>query len=127
MIKLHSIRKSHHKAGKTFVLMFNRVSMYGPAHPYSVQAVDEFYRSLCDLLKAASPAVLLYSRGQFFLEDEPLDPSLNYFKMSSHFKNARVTSIAWFQDVPKCEVEDFIKLFLDTRSYPTADQTVALV
>lgn len=122
MIKLHSIRKSHHKAGKTFVLMFNRVSMYGPAHPYSVQAVDEFYRSICDLLKAASPAVLLYSRGQFFLEDEPLDPSLNYFKMSSHFKNARVTSIAWFQDVPKCEVEDFIKLFLDTRSYPTADQ-----
>ena len=122
MIKLHSSRKPHHKAGKTFVLMFNRVSMYGPAHPYSVQAVDEFYRSLCDLLKAASPAVLLYSRGQFFLEDEPLDPSLNFFKMSSHFKNAKVTSIAWFQDVLKCEVDDFIRLFLDTRNYPTADQ-----
>lgn len=122
MIKVHSIRKSHHKAGKTFVLMFNRVSMYGPPHPYSVQAVDEFYRSICDLLKAASPVVLLYSRGQFFLEDEPLDPSLNYFKMSSHFKNAKVTSIAWLQDVPKWEVEDFIRVFLDTRNHPTADQ-----
>ncbi len=122
MIKLHSIRKSHHKAGKTFVLMFNRVSMYGSAHPYSVQAVDEFYRSICDFLKAASPVVLLYSRGQFFLEDEPLDPSLNYFKLSSHFKNAKVTSIAWLQDVPKWEVEDFIRIFLDTRNYPTADQ-----
>ncbi len=121
MIKLHSSRKSHHKAGKSFVLMFNRVSMYGSDHPYSVQAVEEFYRSICDLLKAASPVVLLYSRGQFFLEDEPLDPSLNYFKMSSHFKKAKVTSIALLRDVQKREVEDFIRIFLDSRNYPTAD------
>jgi len=122
MIKLHSTRKSHHKAGKSFVLMFNRVSMYGPAHPYSVQAVDEFYRALCDLLKAASPVVLLYSRGQFFLEDDALDPSLNYFKMSSHFKKAQVASIAWMRDVQKREIEEFLKIFLDTRNHPNAER-----
>ncbi len=121
MIKLHSIKKGHHKAGKSFVLMFNRVSMYGLVHPYSVQAVEEFYRSICELLKTASPLVLLYSRGQFFLEDEPLDSSLNYFKMSSHFNKAKVTSIAVLQDVQKREVEGFLKIFLDTRNFPTAD------
>lgn len=125
MIKLRSIKKGHHKAGKSFVLMFNRVSMYGPAHPYSVQAVEEFFRSICDLLKTTSPVVLLYSRGQFFLEDEPLDPSLNYFKMASHFKKAEVTSIAVMQGVQKSEVEDFIGIFLDTLRYPTADRMKA--
>jgi hypothetical protein len=125
MIPLRSSKKGHHKAGKSFVLMFNRVSMYGPGHPYSVQAVEEFYRSIRDLLQIASPVVLIYRRGQFFLEDEPLDPSLNYFKMASHFKRAQVTSIAVFQDVQKREVEDFIGIFLDTRNYPTVDRIKA--
>lgn len=121
MIRLHSIKKGHHKAGKSFVLLFNRVSMYGPGHPFSVQAVEEFYRSVSDLLKTASPVVLMHSRGQFFLEDEPLDPSLNYFKMSSHFKKANVSSIAVSQGLEKREIEEFVKVFLDVRSYPTAD------
>ena len=125
MIQLHASKRGHHKAGKSFVLMFNRVSMYGRGHPYSVQAVDEFYRSIRDLLQITSPVVLIYRRGQFFLEDEPLDPSLNYFKMASHFKRAQVTSIAVFQDVQKRELEDFIGIFLDTRNYPTADQMKA--
>lgn len=125
MIKLRSIKKGHHKAGKSFVLMFNRVSMYGSAHPYSIQAIEEFHRAVGELLNTASPVVLLYSRGQFFIEDEPLDPSLNYFKMSSHFKKARVTSIAVLQDVQKREVEDFLGIFLDDRTYPNADQMKA--
>ncbi len=121
MIKRQSIRLGHHKAGKSFVLMFNRVSMYGIGHPFSVQAVDEFYRSICDLLKMTSPVVLLYNRGQFFIEDEPIDPSLNYFKMASHFKNAKVSSIDVIQEVEKREIEDFVRIFLDARKYPTAE------
>jgi hypothetical protein len=125
MIKLRSIKKGHHKTGKSFVLMFNRVSMYGPVHPFSIQAIEEFHRAVCELLKTASPVVLLHSRGQFFIEDEPLDSSLNYFKMSSHFKKTKVASIAVLQDVQKREVEDFLRIFLDDRTYPTADQMKA--
>lgn len=125
MIRLQSIKKGHHKAGKSFVLLFNRVSMYGPGHPFSVQAVEEFYRSICELLKTASPVVLMHSRGQFFLEDEPLDPSLNYFKMSSHFKKAGVSSIAVSQGLEKREIEEFVKVLLDVRSHPTADSMKA--
>ena len=94
MLNTESIKKGYHKAGKSFVLMFNRVSMYGPGHPFSVQAVDEFYHSIQDLLQATSPVVLIYTRNQFFLEDEPLDRNLNFFKMASHFKKTDVTSIS---------------------------------
>ncbi|MDO8943824.1 MAG: hypothetical protein Q7U75_11620 [Desulfobacterales bacterium] len=46
MLNTASIKKGYHKAGKSFVLLFNRVSMYGPGHPFSVQAVEEFYQSM---------------------------------------------------------------------------------
>ena len=122
MIRLNSTRKSHRKAGKAFVLMFNRVSMYGATHPYSVEAVDEFHRTVSDLLKTASPVVLLCNRGQFYFEDDLLDSNLNCSKMLSHFKKAQVMSIAWTRDVEKREVEEFLRIFLDTRSYPNAER-----
>ena len=117
-----SIKKGYHKAGKYFVLLFNRVSMYGPGHPLSVQAVEEFYQSILDLLETTSPVVLIYTRDQFFLDDEPLDRNLSYSKMSSHFNKAKVTSISIEKELQKREVDDFVKVFLDTRRYPSAEQ-----
>ena len=35
-------KKVYYKTGKSFVLLFNRVSMYGVGHPFSVHSVDEF-------------------------------------------------------------------------------------
>jgi len=122
MLNTTSIKTGNHKAGKSFVLLFNRVSMYGPNHPFSSQAVDEFYEAIQEYLKITSPAVLIYTRDQFFLEDEPLDRNLNYFKMSSHFKKARVTSISIHKDIQKREVADFVRIFLNTRQYPMAEQ-----
>jgi hypothetical protein len=122
MLNTASIKKGYHKAGKSFVLLFNRVSMYGPGHPFSVQAIEEFYQSILELLKTTSPVVLIYARDQFFLEDELLDRNFNYFKMSSHFKKAKVVSISIEKELQKREVEDFVKVFLDTRRYPSAEQ-----
>lgn len=121
MLNTESIKKGYHKAGKSFVLMFNRVSMYGPGHPFSVQAVDEFHHSIQDLLQTTSPVVLIYTRNQFFLEDEPLDRNLNFFKMASHFKKTDVTSISIEKGLQKDEVENFVRIFLDPRSYPGAE------
>jgi hypothetical protein len=122
MISTTAIKKGYHKAGKSFVLMFNRVSMYGPGHPFSVQAVDDFFLSIQELLQTLSPVVLIYTRKQFFLEDEPLDPNLNTFKIASHFKKADVSSISIESGLDKKEVEAFIQIFLDTRTYPSAEE-----
>ncbi len=122
MLNTTTIKKGHHKAGKSFVLMYNRVSMYGPGHPFSVQAVDEFFLSIQELLQTVSPVVLIYTRKQFFIEDELLDPSLNTFKISSHFKKTDVSSISIENGLDRSEVETFIRIFLDTRSYPGAEE-----
>jgi hypothetical protein len=122
MLSTASVKKGYHKAGKSFVLMFNRVSMYGPGHPFSAQVVEEFYQSMLELLKTTSPVVLICARDQFFLEDEPLDRNLNYSKMALHFKQAKVTSISIEKELEKREVEDFVKVFLDTRRHPSAEQ-----
>ncbi len=121
MASTMSIKKGYYKAGKSFVLMFNRVSMYGPGHPFSVQAANEFFASFKELLEITSPVVLIYTRNQFFLEDEPLDPNLNVFKISSHFKKADISSISIESGLEKEEVEEFIKILLDTRAYPNAE------
>jgi hypothetical protein len=114
-------KKIHYKTGKLFVLLFNRVSMYGVGHPYSVHAVDEFHRAVLEMLKNASPVVLIQARDQFFLEDEALDRSLNVARMSGHFKKAGVSSVSIDSEVTKSELEEFIRVFLDARTYPTAD------
>ena len=114
-------KKITYKTGKSFVLLFNRVSMYGVGHPYSVHAVDEFHRSILELLQITSPVVLIHARDQFFLEDEALDRSLNVARMSGHFKKAGVSSVSIDSDVTKAELEEFVRVFLDVRSYPTAD------
>jgi hypothetical protein len=125
MIKSVSGRKEQHKAGKSFVFLFNRVMMYGPTHPYSVQAAEDFFQSFMELLAKTAPAVLIFSREQFFLEDDPLDPNLNCAKMASHFKRANVTSVSIQQGLQKREVEEFVKVFLDAKSYPGAEQMKA--
>jgi len=114
-------KKGHYKAGKSLVLLFNRVSMYGVGHPFSVHAVDECHKALLELLRVTAPVVLIHARGQFFLEDEPLDPSLNVSKMSAHFKKAAVSSVSIESDVARSDLEDFIRVLLDTRTYPSAD------
>ncbi|MCU0562514.1 MAG: hypothetical protein MUE48_01040 [Desulfobacterales bacterium] len=114
-------RKITYKTGKSFVLLFNRVSMYGVGHPYSVHAVDEFHRAVLEMLQITSPVVLIHARDQFFLEDEALDRSLNVAKMSGHFKKAGVSSVSIDSDVTKSELEEFVRVFLDLRAYPTAD------
>jgi hypothetical protein len=118
---ISAAKKITYKTGKSFVLLFNRVSMYGVGHPYSVHAVDEFHRAVLEMLQITSPVVLIQARDQFFLEDEALDRSLNMAKMSGHFKKAGVSSLSIDSDVTKSELEEFVRVFLDLRTYPTAD------
>lgn len=121
MPRPEAIKKGTHQAGKAFVLLFNRVAMYGPGHPFSEQAVAEFHAAITRLLEAASPVVVIYDREQFFLEDEPIDPNLNTFKMAAHFKKAAVTSISIERGLELSELKAFVEIFLDPRGYPTAE------
>ncbi|MEJ5359356.1 MAG: hypothetical protein WHT06_11860 [Desulfobacterales bacterium] len=121
MPRAEAIKKGTHQAGKAFVLLFNRVSMYGPGHPFSEQAVADFYAAIGRLLEATSPVVVIYDREQFFLEEEPIDPNLNVFKLAAHFKKAGITSISIERGLELPELRAFVEIFLDPRGYPDAE------
>ncbi len=121
MPRAEAIKKGTHQAGKAFVLLFNRVAMYGPGHPFSEQAVTDFYAAIGRLLETTSPVVVIYDREQFFIEDEPIDPNLNVFKMAAHFKKAAITSISIERGLELAELRAFVEIFLDSRGYPEAE------
>jgi len=74
--------------GRNFNLVFSRVSMYKMEHPYTIQAMDDFFKILTEGLKDHLRIVLIMKHSQFFIEDEPLDSRLNTSRMMSRFKQS---------------------------------------
>ena len=83
------------KIGRAFALLFNRSMMYSIDHPFTSQALSEFYQATTHGLTLFSPVVLILHQEQFFIEEEPLDPRINTSKMLQHFKKADIRSISF--------------------------------
>jgi hypothetical protein len=109
------------KIGRSFGLVFNRVTMYKMGHPYTVQAVNEFYHAISEGLNEHSPIVLIMNHDQFFIEDQPFDPRLNTSRMTAHFKQSAIESIAFENGVQEIEIINFFKVFCHHNKYPNAD------
>ena len=86
MNKNVSRNKIYNKIGRDFFLVFNRVSMYEMDHPYTTQAVNDFYNTISKGLADSSQIVLIMNHEQFFIDDEPFDSRLNTTRMVAHFK-----------------------------------------
>ncbi len=109
------------RIGRSFALLFNRATMYRYDHPHAVQSTADFHRCMTSVLRRQSPIVLLFSRDQFFVEDEPLDGRLNTARMGSHFEKAKVQSISFEAGLSLQEVEAFLRIFTDLGGHPDAD------
>ena len=77
------------KIGRSFALLYNRLSMYNLEHPFTSQSLEDFYGTVEEGLGHYSPIVVIMYKDQFFVEEEPLDPRLNTSKMLAHFKKNR--------------------------------------
>ncbi len=106
--------------GRSFFMIFNRVTMYDSNHPYCQQAFDEFLPVVQDILKDHSPVIILMNQDQFFLDDEPLDSRINVIKMRGHFKKAGLQSISLHKGLTDKGVVDFIEIFTSLKDYPDA-------
>lgn len=109
------------KIGRTFCLVFNRVTMYEMDHPYTVQAISEFYNTISEGLRDSSPIVLIMNHEQFFIEDEPFDSRLNTSRMVAHFKKCGIESISFEFGAKEAELESFFRVFCDQRKFPKAE------
>jgi len=109
------------KIGRAFALLFNRVVMYNLDHPFTVESMNNYYKTITDGLSTLSPIVLIMHQEQFFIEEEPLDSRINLSKMVIHFKKAGIQSISFEKGMKSDELNLFIGIFSDLKKYHTAD------
>ena len=109
------------KIGRSFALLYNRLSMYNLDHPFASQALDDFFDIVDEGLSYSSPIVVIMYKDQFFVEEEPLDPRINTSKMLMHFKKTGIQSISFEEEVAEKELNDFASIFINANKYQTAE------
>lgn len=121
MKKSHQQKRIFDKVAKNFLLMYNRTSMYTLDHPFTQEAISEFYRSLSYGLHIISPIVLILNHDRLFVEEEPFDARLNTSRMVSHFKKVGIQSVSFEQGLTQEELLAFFKVFSDPQIHPSAE------
>ena len=121
IVKKNSRKKVFDKIGRDFCLVFNRLTMYEMDHPYTIQAVSDFYGTISESLRDTSPIVLIMNHEQFFIEDEPFDSRLNTSRMVMYFKKCSVESICFELGVEEKELSEFFRVFCDQKHFPDAE------
>jgi hypothetical protein len=108
------------KIGRSFAIMYNRASMYKIDHPFTSKSIQELYSTVTEGLDLFSPVALILNREQFFIEEEPFDLRLNTSRMAAHFKKVGIQSISFEKGINEAELKNFVKVFVDPKSYPKA-------
>ncbi len=121
MTKPKLMKQTVDKLGRAFALLFNRLVMYNLDHPFTVESMNNYYKTITDGLSTFSPIVLIMNQEQFFIEDEPLDSRINLSKMVIHFKKAGIQSISFEKGMKRDELNLFIGVFSDLKKFSTAD------
>ena len=122
-----SQKRIYDKIGRSFCLVFNRVTMYKIDHPHAAQAVTEFYSTVSEGLNISSQIVLIMNYEQFFIEEEPFDSRLNTSRMVAHFKKSAIESISFEDGINEAEIDNFFRVFCDQKQYPDADSMKAKI
>jgi GGDEF domain-containing protein len=109
------------RIGRAFALLFNRSAMYNVDHPFTAQALSEFYSTTTHGLALFSPVALIMHQEQFFIEEEPLDHRINTGKMLAHFKRADIQSISFEKGMEESELATFAGVLNDIAKYVNAE------
>ncbi|MBP1709186.1 MAG: hypothetical protein H6Q46_170 [Deltaproteobacteria bacterium] len=113
--------------GRTFNLLFNRISMYHLDHPATVQGIEDFLKALREGFRLVPSVSFIMLHDKFYLEEQPFDTRINTSKMLPHFKKANIQSLLFARGLSEPEVRGFLKVFSDLKTYPTAESiTTAL-
>jgi hypothetical protein len=103
--------------GRTLAMLLNRTMMYQASHPVIKQSINELLPIADRLLESISPLVFILNRGQFYIDEEPLDPRINVSRTVTLFKNSGLQSVSFEKGVTEGELTVFCELYASlTRS-----------
>jgi hypothetical protein len=121
MAKAALSKQNADKIGKSFAMLFNRAVMYDANHPSTKQSATDFHKAVTQGLYELSPIVFIMAQEKFFVEEEPLDPRINTFRMLSHFKKGKIQSVSFEKGVKPDDLTTFAKIFFDSTRYADAE------
>jgi len=81
--------------GRTLAMLLNRTMMYQASHPVIKQSINDLLPIAERLLESISPLVFILNRGQFYIDEEPLDPRINVSRTVTLFKNSGLQSVSF--------------------------------
>jgi hypothetical protein len=108
------------KIGRLINQFFNRAVLYSSNHPYTLESMLELYQVLSEGLVSISPLSIIMDRDKIFVEEEPVDSSVNIQRLVGHLKKVDIHSISFKRGIQEKEMEKFIKVFKDLNTYGTA-------
>lgn len=97
--------------GRTVALLLNRTLMYQSNHPVIKQSIGDLLARATPLLQTISPLVFILNRGQFYIDEEPLDPRINVSRIAGIWKNNDLQSVSFENGLKESELSIFAELF----------------
>ncbi len=96
--------------GRGLALLLNRTLMYQSSHPMIKQSVGDVRKMAEGLLDEISPLVFILNRGQFYIDEEALDPRINVSRIAALFKKSGVQSVSFEKGLTESEVSIFAQI-----------------
>jgi hypothetical protein len=106
---------------RIIAMLFNRATMYHIDHPYVTQSLDDFYPAIQQIFKSIPSLVFILHLEKFFLDEEPVDPRINFQRIAAHFKKTGLQSISFESDLSQSEMKAFMEIFTALETYPNAE------
>lgn len=107
--------------GRSLSLLLNRTLMYQASHPLIKQSVSDVKTAAERLLEELSPLVFILNKGQFYIDEEQLDPRINVSRIAALFKKSGVQSISFDKGLKESEVSIFSQVFSELPQMSDAD------
>jgi hypothetical protein len=107
--------------GRTYNLLYNRLTMYHFDHPSTKDAIKQLGEALRQGLEYLTPLAVILYRDHIYIEEEPLDLRLSSQRLVGHMKKAGIQSVSFQRGLADWELQGFAKVFGDPKRYTNSD------
>jgi GGDEF domain-containing protein len=111
LMQQHTLKDRLGHFGRAMALLLNRAMMYQKSHPLIIESVTNVHKIASLILNELSPLVFILNRGQFFVDEEPLDPRINVTRTVALFKAVDLQSISFEKGLNSQELSVFLDAY----------------
>lgn len=111
LMQQHTLKDRLGHFGRAMALLLNRAMMYQKSHPLIKESVTNVHKIAALILNELSPLVFILNRGQFFVDEEPLDPRINVTRTVALFKAVDLQSISFEKGLDGQELSVFLDAY----------------